>query len=310
MKLGQGLSRHLGEAELQEESAACPVCGCTDPRPPVFLVQADPDVHLLQCPRCRACSVSRMPRPEVLDDFYCHYYERRGSEHEVAFATPLRFARHVLRRIPRGALDGDVRILDFGGGDGTLSKTFAEELLRERAGRRIDITLVDFNDPVAVDDPRIALKQQRPGSAIEGSFDLVLASGVLEHIPDAHGAIETLYAALKPGGFFYARTPYMMPFTRIFRSLDITFPNHVHDMGSSFWNRFPATFGWDADVLRSAPSIVESSLRKAPARTLAAFALKLPAHVERLLSPARRVNRTWHLVAGWEVILRRRGRSR
>jgi len=307
MKLGQGVGRHLEDAELEQERAECPVCGARDRRPRVFLVQPDPDVHLLRCPRCHACSASRMPRPEVLDDFYRDYYERRGSEHQFVFAAPARFARHVLRRLPAAAFGDVVRILDFGGGDGTLSKTFGEELLAADRGRRIEITLVDFNDPVAAGDPRIALQHQRPGTPIEGSFDLVLASGVLEHIVDARAAIDTLYAALNPGGFFYARTPYMMPFTHLFRRLDITFPNHVHDMGSPFWNRFAATFGWDVRVLRSAPSIVESGFLRAPVRTLAAFALKLPAHVERLLSPARRVRRLWHLVAGWEVIFQKRG---
>jgi hypothetical protein len=97
----------------------------------------------------------------------------------------------------------------------------------------------------------------------------------------------------------------MMPFTRIFRRLDITFPNHVHDMGSPFWNRFTETFGWDASVVRTSTSIVESRLRGDFWHTLAALILKMPAHIERQLSPRRKKTRLWHLVAGWEVILQK-----
>lgn len=307
MKIGQSPSRHLNASELFDATAACPVCGSAAPRQRVFLVQADPDVHLLECSRCRACSTSYMPTPEVLVKYYREFYLFRAKEHAVTFAGPDRFANHVLRRLPKSAFGDAVRILDFGGGDGTLSTTFAKILLRKRPERRVTITLVDFSEAAPIADSRIVLTHQHPDLPIEETFDLVLASGVLEHIPAVQPKIDALYSALAPGGFFYARTPYMMPFTQIFRRLDITFPNHVHDMGSPFWNRFTATFGWDARVLRTGTSVIESTLRGDFWRTLAAIILKLPAHVEGWFSPVSRVRRLWHLVAGWEVILQRRG---
>src|SRR4051794_9901134 len=101
MKIGRGRSQHLDIAGLEDQTAACLVCGCTAARERVFLVQADPDVHLLRCPRCQACSASHMPTPKVLSDFYSDYYEHRAKEHGVTFAEPVRFARHVLRGLPR-----------------------------------------------------------------------------------------------------------------------------------------------------------------------------------------------------------------
>ena len=41
----------------------------------------------------------------------------------------------------------------------------------------------------------------------------------------------------------YARTPFVLPLARIVPSIDITYPGHVHDMGSVFWGRFIETFG-------------------------------------------------------------------
>jgi SAM-dependent methyltransferase len=245
-----------------------------------------------------------MPRPDVLHDYYGVYY--RGKEHAVTFADPPRFARHILSSVGPAAFTGSCfSILDFGGGDGTLARALAERLLDSRSQRQVEILLMDFPAPVAMSDRRIHLRHRSPFDPIEGRFDLVIASGVLEHVPDVHSLLNSLYDSVAPGGHLYARTPYGIPFTRVVRNLDLTYPAHVHDMGSPFWNRVNETFGWNARLIASRPSIVESSLRREPFRTAIAAALKLPAHVENWLSSTQRKKRIWHFAGGWEVVLKR-----
>jgi hypothetical protein len=131
---------------------------------------------------------------------------------------------------------------------------------------------------------------------------VILASAILEHIPDAHATIRKLVGMAGPGAFMYARTPYVVPLARLVPMLDTTYPAHVHDMGSGFWNRFAATFDLHARLLLSRPSLVETTLRDNPVRTMLAQALKFPALAELWLSGQTRVPR-WKLVGGWEVVL-------
>jgi hypothetical protein len=85
-------------------------------------------------------------------------------------------------------------------------------------------------------------------------------------------------------------------------TLDITYPAHVHDMGSGFWNRFIETFDLRARLLCSRPSIVETTLLKNPIRTALAHALKFPALAELWIFGQPRVP-MWKLVGGWEAFL-------
>jgi len=260
---------------------------------------------MLRCDSCGGCSASHMPRPEVLHSYYGVYY--RDAELAVTFAEPGRFARHILRSVPPGSFGDDVRILDFGGGDGTLAYAIGEALVAQSPGRRVEIVVMDFPRARAVDHDRISLRQRAPTDAIQGSFELVLASGVLEHVPDVHAVFRSLLNAVAAGGCFYARTPYGIPFRRIIRNLDLTFPAHVHDLGAPFWDRVLETFAFDGELLGSRPSLVETSFSRQPLRSAVSAAFKFPAHVESRVFPSARRRRFWHLVGGWECLLRRRG---
>ncbi len=96
----------------------------------------------------------------------------------------------------------------------------------------------------------------------------------------------------------------MIPLARLIGKFDLTYPAHVHDMGSSFWNRFVQTFGLRADLIVSRASLIETAFREAPVRTVAAFIMKLPSHLELALRHPRPVDPIWTLVGGWEVVLR------
>jgi len=242
-----------------------------------------------------------MPSPEYLEAYYGSYYE--GKEEKVTFSGKDRFAAHLLRALPVSWGGEHVRILDFGGGDGALAIAVAVRLLERFPQGSFDITVVDRETPAPSPDKRIRIAQRNSLQETEELQDMVLASAVLEHIPDLHPILHALANRIGPGGLFYARTPYALPFARIFPALDLTWPAHVHDLGSGFWNCFVDLFGLQARYLASRPSLVASSWREEPLRALVAHSLKLPASLEAALSPPSRKRRFWHLVGGWEVLL-------
>lgn len=246
-----------------------------------------------------------MPKEDLLARYYAQYYA--GTELKTTTSNARYFAHHVTAPMPGLLRSGPVRILDYGGGDGSLAYAIAREII-DRAGdnREVQIDLVDYEAPRSFDDPRVIVRGRDNLDEIEGSYDLVLASAVLEHVPEVNAVIRKLAGSAGPGAYFYARTPFMIPLARLLGNLDLTYPAHVHDMGSSFWNRFIPTFGLKAEMIVSRPSLIETTFSEAPARTIAAFLMKLPSHLELAVrrSPTDPI---WKLVGGWEVVLRFQG---
>lgn len=240
-----------------------------------------------------------MPTAETLDRYYVDYYregEERHTFHEMA-----KLAAHIISRLELPETDL-LRILDFGGGDGALGRGIAEYLLKKGAVKRAVVSVVDYNQTGVAGSGGITVEYHRELAEVRERQALVLASAVLEHIPDVHGALTTLLELTEPGGYFYARTPYMTPFRRILRGFDLTYPAHVHDLGPSFWNRIADTFVLKARVIFSEPSPVETAFTQAPIRTAVSRLCKAVAHVEHALAPRKRDYR-WEWVGGWEVLM-------
>lgn len=288
--------------QLLSAGDRCPICGSVAPRQPAGVIQREPLVHLLACGDCGGCSASHMPTPEILAEYYRCYFRADGPKITLTDANA--FADHVLRLVRLNGASS-IRILDFGGGDGTLGLMIARRLLHEEPARQIVFTLVDFQTPAAgISDERLVVTHARTLEEVCGEFDLVLASAVLEHIPELERVIRRLLEQLGPGGWFYARTPYLAPLKRCLPGLDITFPGHVHDLGAPFWNRIGQTFRVPLRIVASRPSLIETSLRRQPARTAAAWLMKFPARVELAFSREPRTP-WWRFVGGWEVVLQK-----
>lgn len=303
-------SKHLEENAVYDARARCPICLYTGKRAQGIQLQSSPVIHLLHCPACGGRSAAWMPRTEVLQDYYSGYFDPTETAGEndavcVTFQGIERFARHLIKAMPVAAGTSPVRILDYGGGDGSLALEIAK-CLGERA---VSITLVDYQKPRAMLVPQhvsvvhfthlTEVEEKIPGQ----KFDIVLASAVLEHIPEPNGVIKALFGMIKPGGYFYARTPYMSNLIAFMPFIDFVYPAHVHDMGASFWSQITKTFNLRADIIVSRPSIVETEWSKNFVRTLIANILKLPARIEGKIAP-HRIDRWWNLVGGWEVVLR------
>jgi 2-polyprenyl-3-methyl-5-hydroxy-6-metoxy-1,4-benzoquinol methylase len=257
---------------------------------------------MLKCGRCHGCSASHMPKDDVLAKYYSQYYA--DSQLKTTTSNTKYFARHVTGSMLGFVRSNTIRILDYGGGDGSLSYAIAGELIGKSENCRVQVDLVDYEAPRVFGDNPISVRGHRDLDEVEGDYDLILASAVLEHVPQVNGVIRRLVASARPGAYFYARTPFMIPLARLIGKFDLTYPAHVHDMGSSFWNRFVQTFDLKAELIASRPSLIETTFSEAPARTIAAFVMKLPSHLELAMRRSRPTDPVWTLVGGWEAVLR------
>ena len=139
-------------------------------------------------------------------------------------------------------------------------------------------------------------------------YRIVIASAVLEHLPEANHYLTKLLGAVESLGVFYARTPYEVPLAKLPLNFKTSWPIHVHDMGPDFWEYVIKNRSSDFDVVLSNTSTLESNFKDKALRTSLAFLLKLPSYVEtalfKKLIPYRGV--IWKYIGGWEVVLRRR----
>lgn len=293
---------HLDGRFLRDASIACPACGSGQTRTPLLTLQTDPAVVLLQCSRCGGASASHMPTAPFLRDFYRDY--RAGRAHGVTFGAPRRFGRRLARALAPHLHGADLRVLDFGGGDGTLALATARVLRDLGVADRVEIVVVEVEPPPIRPgaDPPVTWRPRIEDAP--GRYALVMANAVLEHVPDLQETLEGLIGRVAPGGFLYVRTSYVVPLARWLPRVDFGFPAHVHDLGPDFWARLREVFHVPTACLFSRPSPIAFSWHREPLRTLAAYLLKFPASVEARWSPPEREGRWWPWVAGWEALYR------
>src|SRR5262249_28761807 len=108
----------------------------------VWVLQKDPDVDLQRCGRCGALSASRMPTAAALDAYYGNYYGAAADADHVTIDRPERLGAHVAAAASAAGVEP--RILDFGGGDGTIGKLVARALI-DRGATRAQLTVVDYH---------------------------------------------------------------------------------------------------------------------------------------------------------------------
>ena len=300
-------TKHLDESLLLPAVGSCPWCQSVQLQT-LVLVQRSPDVRLLECVECHAISVSRMPSAAALDSYYASYYKTpqyEKSGFKVTLGNPQRMAMHLSRALRKTGIPEHTRILDFGGGDGTVAIAIALELLRRNETRRVSVTVVDYSQNISTpSDKRIALESVRQlEDAAESEYDLVIASAVVEHIPDAPRVLGQILCRVRSGGLLYVRTPQVKAFVLLAKALnskwDFTFPAHVYDLGQAFWEKYftDAALRPRFEILSSNPSLVEASFDQSPLRAVLAYLFKMPWYV---------LGGAWGFVGGWEVVAKRR----
>jgi len=135
--------KHLLASEIYPPEEKCPICGDAGQRDIRLVIQKDPDVLLLRCRRCFGLSASHMPTREVLDEIYRSYYVQ-GKQERVIFQNPSRLAHHIVSSIDFPAnTSGEIRVLDFGGGDGSIAQ-LTGKLIAQATRQPIQIQVVDY----------------------------------------------------------------------------------------------------------------------------------------------------------------------
>jgi len=298
-------SVHLNEAQLHAAEPCCQICRA-DARDSVLPLQSEPDVELLRCRNCHAVSASRMPTDDALAEYYRDYYRsdlKEDVQSRVTFDNSERFGRHLASRAWPLLQKENLAILDYGGGDGTISIGIAEVFL-EQGASAVSIVVVDYNESLASpSDDRISIAAEQTLETVDGRFDFIVASAILEHIPNLAEALWQLFSLMSPGAVFYARTPNIVSLIKLGKFLgvdvDFTYPAHLYDLGQDFWENYIQRQSKEHAIflVSSRPAIVETTFRKHFLRTLTAYLFKAPWAL---------LGRSYTLVGGWEVFCQKR----
>ncbi len=184
--------------------------------------------------RCRKCGLYYLnPRPDVSelktiypDSYYAYnlktMQQQKQAETENRRSLLYRARRHVylsrlvnaLSLCPKAPL---LRVLDVGCADGRALNWY-----RQIEEFKVETYGVDF-DEIAVEMAREAghqvfLGRFEEADIGENSFDLVVATHVIEHVADPREFAAKAYKVLKPGGIFLCETPNASsPDARLFR---------------------------------------------------------------------------------------------
>lgn len=111
-----------------------------------------------------------------------------------------------LHEAVRAAVVGKQKVLDMGAGPGVLAEKLAED------GH--DVTVSDFSEVAVKYCQQLGFEgfqfdlendSLKPGQ--HKSYDVVVATEVLEHLEDPQKAIKKMYSFLKPGGLLIVTTP-------------------------------------------------------------------------------------------------------
>lgn len=285
-------------ATLARQADPCIVCGSVEAKalyPPTFHAKRSdaPDYFLAHrsatahgpIVRCRSCSfVFTSPRFESQE--YDDIYRSIPTPHEglADFDAPKsarfrRLAGLVRERMPAGA-----SFLDFGCADGAFLREMDDPagmgfeigpVGRRKAGRS-EIILGDWAETV------------RSGVLPAGSFDVVTAFDVLEHLPRIEEDVALVRSLLKPGGLFFASVPNIE--SRVARLMgkrwNMLLLEHLWYFSPETLDLFLAKFGFRRAAIRSLP--FDASLAHLATRLAQTFGMKgafVPAGIAKAVLP-------------------------
>jgi SAM-dependent methyltransferase len=195
-------------------SPDCAVCGsATTPAGPVQSSFSGRAFELASCSTCHYSFVVD-PRTDFSALYDEQYYRGQGADHTVDYERELADARTVrvyewramLKIVEhlRGPLFG-VRWLDYGCGLGGFV----------RYARNLGVETYGFDEGYAADRMRkadIPAIEVSDLDSASGSFDVVTAIEVVEHLPQPIPMLERIAGLLRPGGLIFLTTGNAEPF--------------------------------------------------------------------------------------------------
>jgi len=171
--------------------------------------------HLRHCPSCRYSFIAN-PRTDYANLYSADYYAGKGADPLVDYLFELEHPRQSIRLYEwRGilravealtAIGPETQWLDFGCGNGGLVRYCREQ-------RRCRI--VGFEEGWITDkavERGIPILDAEQLDKLSGTFDVVTAIEVLEHVQDPVAVLKKIRRLLKPGGLFFLTTGNARPF--------------------------------------------------------------------------------------------------
>jgi SAM-dependent methyltransferase len=210
----------------------CKICAsATEPAGVVHGRFSGRDFGLRRCPSCGFAFV-HPPRTDFAAIYSDAYYAGKGADPLVDYVTELDRPGSALRQYEwRGVhervrslieLAPGARWLDYGCGTGGLVRHL-------RAGGAYDA--VGFEQGWSVPrlrEHRIPFVEEGELAAQEGSFDVVTAIEVLEHVIDPVTELRRMRALLRPGGLLFVTTGNAEPYAQKLSSWRYVIPEiHV-----------------------------------------------------------------------------------
>lgn len=194
----------------------CKICqGTSD-------VIGDKSGHFVQRPfvlrRCRDCQFAFVEEPwlDYAAIYDSAYYEGRGADPLVDFHFELSEPHRTIRRYEWAGivevvsrlttLDAHTRWLDFGCGNGGLVRY---------ANAVVGCASMGYEEGAIAPVARaagIALIDLPELNALEGSFDVVTAIEVFEHVAEPLATLQHIRRLLRPGGVLFYTTGNALPF--------------------------------------------------------------------------------------------------
>jgi 2-polyprenyl-3-methyl-5-hydroxy-6-metoxy-1,4-benzoquinol methylase len=169
--------------------------------------------------RCRACGVVRLnPRPDVSEldriyppNYYAYNLLSDGTDGTLGFTDRLKmrmYQRRLEGLVDRLGKQGTIRILDIGCADGRLLDWYRESSV----GHRLETHGIEMSEAAAAAAARrghrVVIGRFEADRELEpGTFDLMLAYHVIEHVDDPKEFARRAAELLAPAGMFVVATP-------------------------------------------------------------------------------------------------------
>ena len=217
------------DKDLNKKLISCPCCNCSNQNNYVVL-QNTPEVRMVKCGKCKLAYANKFPKESYLEQLYNPKIYQSNLTSDIKITS--RLAKKIFKIFNFNKKN--ISILDYGGGNGNLSYMLLN--LFKKKNIKANILIVDIYNSCTHQDIRFEHVQDFKKN--NEKFDIILASAVLEHLPNFTSITSALLDRVRTYGFFYCRTPWEFEISKIFKFYKIKWPRHLYDIGGDYWFRY------------------------------------------------------------------------